>query len=355
MHRPAPPKRREQAPPTASGSGPGTDRVLLVAVVLSVAGLLLWLAGGVLLVIFAGVLFAIGLDGLASPLARFTGIPRKLAVVIVSLALLAAGAGLAVLIVPRVVGQIDQIQDLFVSIFNAAQARLDSWGWPEELMTADEVEQERIFDLAGGLLGQMATMTMGAAGVVGTLFVVIFLAFFVSYDPALYRRGLLALLPDHRGRVGDALGHVGHALRWWFLGQLVSMTVLAVTVSAGLWLLGVDLWLSLGVLTGLLTFIPILGPVIAGIPIVIVAFADSASTGLSVLAFYLVVQNVEGNLLVPFVQQRAVHMPPALLISAQILLGTLFGLFGFILAAPLAVVGFVLVQQLYTRPAEEDG
>jgi predicted PurR-regulated permease PerM len=77
------------------------------------------------------------------------------------------------------------------------------------------------------------------------------------------------------------------------------MALLAVTVSLGLWVIGVELWLSLGVLTGLLTFIPILGPLIAAVPILVVAFAEGAQTGLIVLAFYLVVQNVEGNVIVP--------------------------------------------------------
>lgn len=353
MHQSGPRTRHEEMRQDPPGGGPGTDRVLLVALVLSVSWILLWLAGSVLLVIFAGILFGIGIDGLAAPLARWTGLPRKLWVVIVTVSLIGAFAGFAVFIIPEVVGQIDQIQDLFSAILDTARTRLDSWGWPGEMLTADNVDQDRIIDIAGGILGSVASTTMGAAGVVGGLFVVLAIAFFTSLDPSLYRRGFLALLPEGRDRIGDALSRVGHALRWWFLGQFVSMTVLAVTVSAGLWLLGVELWLSLGVLTGLLTFIPILGPIIAGVPIVIVAFADGLGTGLSVLAFYLVVQNLEGNLLVPFVQQRAVRMPPALLISAQVLLGTLLGVAGFVLAAPLAVVGLVLVQQLYVRRAED--
>lgn len=125
------------------------------------------------------------------------------------------------------------------------------------------------------------------------------------------------------------------------------MVVLGVTVSVGLMLLGVELWLSLGVLTGLLTFVPILGPIIAGVPILLVSFAEGPNVGLSVLAFYLLIQNLEGNLLVPYVQHRAVQLPPALLVSAQVVFGAAFGLMGFILAAPLTVVGLVLVQQIY--------
>jgi predicted PurR-regulated permease PerM len=336
------------------GAPSGNDRILRFALVLALAGVLLWLAGDILLVIFAGVLLAVALEALGKGLAGHTGLPRKVALTIAAVALFGTLAALAILIMPRVIGQIDQIRDLFGSVFDAARTTLNSWGWPEEVVTLDEIDQERVMDVASGIAGRLAGITMGAIGVAGSSLVVIAIALFIAYDPALYRNGLLALLPDRSGRMDAALSGVGQALRWWFLGQIVSMLVLAVTVSVGLWVLGVELWLSLGVLTGVLTFIPILGPIIAGVPILIVAFAEGTTTGLYVLAFYLVIQNLEGNLLVPFIQQRAVHLPPALLISAQVLLGALLGLPGFVLAAPLTVIGMVLVQRLYLQPREDN-
>ena len=337
-------------------SVPTGDIVLLIALILAVAGILLWLAGDIVLVIFAGILLAIGLDGLASLMSQYTPVPRRPALAIVTVVLLGGIAGLAVLVVPSVAGEVDQIWSLIVSTVESVRARFASWGWPQEVMEVEEVDPERIFDIAGGLVGPMANITLGAVTAVGSVLVVITFAVFAAYDPGLYRRGFITLFPARqRSRIDDALFHVARALRWWFLGQLVSMIVLAVTVSLGLWLFGVDLWLSLGVLAGALTFIPILGPLIAGIPIVIVAFADGADTGLYVLAFYLVVQNVEGNVLVPYIQHKAVHLAPALLIATQILFGALLGVLGFVLAAPLTVVGMVLVQRLYTRSEASEG
>lgn len=336
-----------------SERGPDAGRVLLVALILAVSGILLWLAGDILLVIFAGILLAVGFDGLATGFSRQTGLPRLMGLAVVGLGFLAALAGLGIMVVPTVVGQIEQIRGLFESAYGAAQSILAGWGWPRDVVS--DVDQDRLMDIAGGVVGQVAGMTMTAIGVIASLIVVITIAFFTAYDPALYRRGLVALLPARQGRVDAALSGVAEALRWWFLGQLVSMIILAVSVSLGLWLIGVELWLSLGLLTGVLTFIPILGPIIAGVPILVVAFAEGTSTGLTVLAFYLVIQNLEGNVLVPFVQQKAVRLPPTLLISAQILLGALLGLLGFILAAPLAVVGMVLVQRLYLCAGRENG
>jgi predicted PurR-regulated permease PerM len=334
----------------ADDAGPGTDRVLLLGLILLVTGVLAWLAGDVLLVVFAGILLAVALDGMASGLSRLTGLPQKAALVLVALASLAAVAGVAVLVVPTVVGQIDDIRRLFVSAAESGRATLARWGWAEELADLAEVDSQQVIDMAGGVAGRVAGMTLTAFSVAASLFVALAIAIFAAFDPALYRRGTLALLPARRRpRVDRALSAVARSLRWWFLGQLVSMAVLAVTVSAGLWVIGVDLWLSLGVLTGVLTFIPILGPVIAGIPILVVSFAQGTGTGITVLVFYLIVQNLEGNFLVPWIQHQVVHLPPAVLITAQVLLGALLGIAGFILAAPLAVVAMVLVQKLWVE------
>jgi predicted PurR-regulated permease PerM len=151
----------------------------------------------------------------------------------------------------------------------------------------------------------------------------------------------------------ETFSAVAHALHWWFLGQIVSMLLLGATVSLGLWLIGIELWLSLGVLTALLTFIPFLGPIIAAIPIVIVGFTAGMQTGVIVLVFYLIIQNVEGNFIVPMIQHRAVNLAPALLISVQVLMGVLFGVLGLILAAPLTVVAMVMTKMLYVEDVVE--
>jgi predicted PurR-regulated permease PerM len=147
--------------------------------------------------------------------------------------------------------------------------------------------------------------------------------------------------------VDQTLTATAYALRWWFLGQLISMVMLGVTVAVGLLIIGVDLWLSLGVLTGLLTFIPFLGPIIAAVPILIVGFAEGMQTGMIVLIFYLVVQNLEGNFLEPLIHQRVVNLAPVLLISVQVLMSTLFGAMGLVMAAPLTLVAMIMVKKLY--------
>ena len=189
---------------------------------------------------------------------------------------------------------------------------------------------------------------MTTLGVVASIAVAVVIAGFAAADPALYRGGFLALLPQAQRPVAEeAMSAVAHALRWWFLSQLISMLLLGVTVALGLWLIGIELWLALGVLTALLTFVPYLGPLLAGIPVVMVAFAEGIETGLVVTVAYLVVQNVEGNVLVPWIQHKVVRLAPVLAISAQMLFGLLLGPAGFVLAAPLTVTGMVLVEKLW--------
>jgi predicted PurR-regulated permease PerM len=351
----------ERSAPLATGIGArstaierrwlSTDRILLVAVL----GVLVWFTADVLLLVFAGLLIAVGLDGSARIVAEQTPLGRGVALTLVVVLLLAALALLGYLIVPQFLGQVGALWETIVAAFGWLEERLQAAGWMQPLeMLNNEEGQGQIADAAAAIAGHLATATTGALGAIAGLVVLLAIALFAAADPRLYRGGFLALFPTpRRQRIDETLGAVAHGLRWWFLGQIVSMLILGVSVAVGLLVIGVELWLSLGVLTALLTFIPVLGPIIAGVPIVIVGFAEGAQTGLIVLAFYLVVQNVEGNFVVPLIHQKAVHLAPALMIASQVLMGTLFGLVGFILAAPITVAAMIAVRELYIEDVVE--
>jgi predicted PurR-regulated permease PerM len=320
-----------------------TDLILWLAAL----AVLLWIAGDVLLMVFAALLIAVGLDGLACGLARHSPLARgwSLAAVIV-LTVTALGL-LGMFVVPPFLEQLDQMWRSTAKLVEDLIERLQEFGLGQQVFGGGG-EGDQLADAAGTVVEQVARATIAIFGALASLIVLIAIALFAAFDPQLYRGGLLKLFPvQYRDRLDETLSAIAHALRWWFLGQLVSMLLLGVTVSVGLLLIGVELWLGLGVLTALLTFIPFLGPLIAGIPIVIVGFTAGAEVGMIVLVFYLVVQNLEGNFIVPMIQHRAVHLAPALLISAQVLMGVLFGAVGLILAAPLTVVAMVAVKKLY--------
>ncbi|SDB40308.1 Predicted PurR-regulated permease PerM [Desulfonatronum thiosulfatophilum] len=328
-----------------------TDRVLL----LGALSLLIWLIGDVLLLMFASVLLAVGLDGLAAGIAKRTPLKRGWALALV-LVLLAGSLGLlGYLILPQFFAQVDDLWRTFMSFIERMQEKLSAAGWTETFLDLNEENgREQLAEISQKVAGHLATATTMGLSAIASLIILLAITIFAAADPELYRRGVLRLFPVHRRqRLGETFSAIAHALRWWFLGQIISMLLLGVSVSLGLMLIGIDLWLSLGVLTAFLTFIPFLGPIIATIPIVIIGFAEGAQTGLIVLVFYLIIQNIEGNFIVPMIQHRVVNLAPALLISVQVAMGVLFGVLGLILAAPLTVVAMIMVKMLYVEDVVE--
>lgn len=329
----------------------GVQRIFTLNAILLTAGLLTlgYLISDVLLLVFAAVLIAVGLDGCAQAVARHAPLSR-------GWALVGVGSGIALVILGSLTltatGLIQQFQDLGEQVADFWE-RVQVWlASRSELDIIDEIEPENghLADAAGGVVGHAMTFGLSALGAISSLAIIIVLSGFLAANPALYRGGLVRLVPqDRRILADDTLSAIGHAMRWWFLGQLVSMAMLGTTVGLGLLLLGIDLWFALAVLTALLTFVPFLGPLIATVPIVAVGFAEGTQTGLIVLAGYLVIQNIEGSFITPMIQKKAVNLAPALLITTQVLLSLAFGIVGLILAAPLTIAAMVSVQKLYVE------
>jgi predicted PurR-regulated permease PerM len=202
-----------------------------------------------------------------------------------------------------------------------------------------------MFSQVGGIL-----MTI-FGGIAHTLLVIAG-GIYLAAQPDLYRKGLLKLVPKpSRGLAGDALDASGKALKLWLLGTFVSMALVGSLTAFGLWLIGVPSWLALGLLAGLFEFIPIIGPIAAAIPGVLLALTVGIDTFLWALALYILIQQMEGNVIQPLVQRYAVDLPPALLLFSVVAGGFLFGIIGIIFAAPLTVVAYVMVKRLYVREA----
>jgi predicted PurR-regulated permease PerM len=133
----------------------------------------------------------------------------------------------------------------------------------------------------------------------------------------------------------------------WLVGRMFAMLMVGGITTLGLWLLHVPLALALGLLAALGELVPNIGPLLAFVPAILLAFTDSPSHALAVGGLYLAVQGFESYVLTPLVEKRAVSLPPALTVTAQVLLGLLAGGLGLVLAAPLTAVAMVLVQRLY--------
>lgn len=221
----------------------------------------------------------------------------------------------------------------------AGDAVADKASEVETYLSADAETWQRV--------GGVFSTTLGA---LSSLVVFIIAGVFMAYDPRLYLVGTLRLIPpSKRKRAREVFTALGQTLRGWLLGQIVSMLFLFVTTWIMLELLGVPLAFILALLTGLFTFVPYIGPLLAVIPILLVAFVESPTLALYTGLLYLVIQNLEGSVLMPLVFQRTVALPPVITIAGQLILGGIFGALGFILATPLTAVALVLAQKLYVE------
>ena len=147
----------------------------------------------------------------------------------------------------------------------------------------------------------------------------------------------------------EVLEEAGSTLQRWLLAQLVSMGIVGLLTTLGLWLLGVPLALTLGILAALSEFIPNFGPILSAVPAVLLALVDSPRLALWVVVLYAGIQAAESYLITPLVQQRLASLPPVLVIVSQLLGGILFGFLGFALATPLLAVAMVLIKRLYVE------
>ena len=164
----------------------------------------------------------------------------------------------------------------------------------------------------------------------------------INLDPL-----LLLLSSEHRERGREILAALGGGLGWWLFGRAVTMISLGILTTIALWFFGIPLALVLGIIAGLLLFVPYLGAIAAAIPAMLVALMESPEKALWVACIYTGVHVFEGYCITPFVQRRAVALPPALLLSVQILSAALFGMIGVIFSTPLTVVVIILIQALY--------
>lgn len=319
----------------------------LVGLFLLIA-LLTWAAIDVLLLTFLGVLLAIALRTLANPLARKTPLSPRWALAVIVLLLVAIFAGLGWFLVPELINQaeelVDQVRNAIGQLETLARNQFGQDG------VSTILEDGSQWLSPSNLLPQlMNTFTVTLEVLANALFVV-FIGLFVAFDPHLYRNGIVSLVPrSGRQRAREVIKGVVQGLKAWLLGRIISMLVIGVVVSLGLWLLGMPLALVLGLIAALAEFIPVVGPILAAVPGVLIAFTQSPTQAVYVALFYLVVQQLEGNILTPIVQQQVVSLPPVLGLSTVLALGLLFGPLGILVATPLTVVVFILVRMIYVQ------
>lgn len=314
------------------------------------AGLfLLWQITASILIIFAGVLFASFLDACARALRPLLPVSHawRLTLVILILAILIA------LFLVWGAGQLpDQTRYLLRTIdaqLDILQQRLLAFG--VDLFGPEGGRDfSRWFSDYGRLFGHAQTALGTASGVLANTVVILFLGILFAFSPDVYRDGIVLLVkPSYRARVRDVLDEMGRILRWWFVGLVIRIALMTALAWLTLYLVGLPGAFLLGAQAGFSNFIPYLGPILAAIPIALVAMPFGPSMLIWAVGAYTVVQSIEGYVIGPLIQRQAVEIPPAWTLVAIVLFGSLFGVLGIALAMPLVAVGRVAVLRFYVE------
>ncbi len=310
-----------------------------------VLALLAWQLTEVWVLVFAAALFAILLRGFADQVEHYTPItsPWSLMLAIVVVALL--GAAFVVLLG-------FQIQEQFANLFAELPRHLANIG---DRLGIDDLEQQVAEEMEAastnaGFLGMATQYTASTISAITSFALILIIGVYLAASPQHYLRGVLKLVPvPYTERVEDALVNIGFALRRWLAGQLIIMVIVGTLISIGLTIIGLPSALALGFLSGVAEFIPILGPILAAVPAILIAFSEDRQTLFWVIGLFVVVQQLEGYAIMPLVQRKAVHLPPVLTILSIVGFGILLGWPGIVMAAPLAVTMMVAVERLYVR------
>ncbi len=318
--------------------------VALVVVVVLVA----WKAVSALLLLFGAFLFATLLSGLAGFLARHTPLGYKVAYAVVGLVLLVLALGGIYTLGGTLAEQVAGVNMSVPQALDRLDALVVSWGSRLGMETTPSLRE--LLPSAGASMGRVMGIVGGVVGVLANVVIVLLVGAFFAAAPGTYRRGLLHLVPRHRRqRGGEALDAVVRAVRKWLIARLIAMTSTFVLTFIGLTIVGVPFTLGLAFIAGLAAFIPYIGAYIGGSVGVLVALSQGPQTALYAALVYVAIENGQGWTVEPLVESRMTAAPPALLLGAQVVLGTLLGAGGLILASPLVVVLAVLVQMLYVE------
>ena len=325
------------------------SRKFSISVIVLAVALLVWQTLFMLLLIFLGVIFAIFLRKTGELVASRIGLRIQWAMTIVMLILVLLLAAAVWLMAPKLAAQskelIRQLPDAQES-FQQTVFRSD-WG---ERIIRNLPSPEKIAGSLGGLMKQATSWLYSFFGALTGILIIVILGLYLAFDAETYINGIVKLAPkEKRERTRRILEALGATLYWWLIGRIVSMTIIGLFTFLGLLLLGVPLAFTLGLFAAAMTFIPNIGPIISVIPAVLLSLQTGWAQAGYVLILYTALQTVESYLITPLVQRRAIDMPPALIISAQILMGVIQGLLGILVATPLTAVIIILVKFLYIQ------
>jgi len=364
---------------------------LVIAMYLGIK--LLWFANQLVLVAFLGVLFGLAVEAGVDKLERYR-IRRGIGAALIVLTFFGVLSGFGAWITPTLREQsvelkakipeaIDRIENwlnrrqsgFFGFMFGgrAAKASPDTAGLravdtsrvaqPDSVATpggdsargaaapsASETLRSSLGRQLGGASRFLFPFLTHTVAVFGGIMLIIFMSIYIAADPNLYHSGLMHLFPHRmRARAGEVLSSMAMVLRRWLVTQLIAMIVIGSVTTIALLILRVKAAFALGLIAGLLEFIPTVGPILSAIPAIAMGFLDSPEKAATVAAVYVGVQFMENHLLIPLLMKGGVDVPPVLTILGQALMTLVFGFLGLMVAVPMLAATMVAVKMLYVE------
>ena len=359
-----------------NGSGMVRDKTALRVVVLLAAMYVLlqlfWRTRSIILTVFLGVLFAIAVSAGADRLQKFR-VPRAVGAPLIVLAFLGLLGGFVSWMGPTVREQSTELRTKLPEALDKLERWIegqsggvvgtvlgvpasDSLARPERNGTQAPTVQVVTEEESEGLRARLTSQLSGAGryflpvlgstlAVLAAVLLVLFVTIYVAVDPGLYQRGALRLLPpQNRERAGVVLRAIGATLRKWLVTQFIAMIVIGVVTTGVLLALDVRAAIPLGILAGLLEFVPTLGPILSALPAIAMGFVDSPEKALFVTLAYVAIQFLENHILIPILMKEGLDLAPALTILVQAVMAILFGFLGLLVAVPLLAVIVVCIR-----------
>jgi predicted PurR-regulated permease PerM len=335
------------------------------AVLFAALLLFTWYFAATLFLIFAGVLLGVALNAMTELLGRIVRLAHSLRLTIVCLVLASLLSGVIFLGGATIAEQATALSNTIKSQLVGVRAFLEKNGIDTNYFnlgnpnasgdssvpatpgaaTHNLPSAGTIASSGGAIVSQTLKLLLGTVSAVGNFFIVLFLGLTFAAQPSVYRKGLLFIVPARlRARATVIIDRVSETLERWLIAQIVTMAIVFLVTWIGLMMIGVQSSFILGIQAGLLTFIPTVGPLLAGLIVVLASLASGWVAAASAFVLFLGVHALESYILTPILQRQALDIPPATLFAFQILLGVVFGIWGLALALPVMAIVKVMID-----------
>ena len=320
-----------------------------IAALLIIVILVLHVAFNILMMALAGSLIAAYFHGLGDIIQRRTRLNRKYAMILSIVTSVVLLGALLWFMGTKMQVQIAELSNTLPHTISNAKAKM------AETPIGQKVLENFSGDNSQKLTATVQSFFSTSFGVLGDIYIILFLGIFFTASPSLYKNGILLLVPRSKKELGKhIMDRISLSLKGWLKGMMLSIVLITVLISVALSIVGVPVAMVLGLITGILELIPNIGSLVAMIPGVLLAFTISPNTAIVVAIIYIVSQTIVANIVTPLVQKKIINLPPALTLISQLIMGTLTGALGIILAVPLLAIVIILVDELYVKEINKD-